>query len=201
MLFKPIDTEKLLNNNWTEYKLKNKIKNEILSFTDYSKSDYESMDKINNIVCICPGEKKQNNKIKIDDDNIVFCNNCDINLSTLVNLVTPNTGAVKLLFKFKLILPSEFKFDFYIEYPFISKVFKKYITTKTEFGYTIYSNVEIILYIDLLMLRQYKLPFEIVKDTKLMYLHVFPLLPINKNHINTYILYNTELFNQDNKYL
>ena len=202
MLFKPIDIDSLLNHTTSPSdSSQNIIGHSAVQSNDYSKTDFADIDKTNNIICVCPDKTKQTNQIGIDNNNIVFRNNCNINLSTLINLVTPNSGAFKLLFNFKLIVPSEFTFDFNIQYPFISRVFKKYTSTPTDFGYTIYSNIDIVLYIDLVLLRQYKLPFEIIKHTNLLYLHIFPLTPIAKTYNDIYLLHNTELFKHDIKYL
>jgi len=199
MLFKPINVDKLLNDNIKT--IPNIAKHSVIQSDDYSKTDFSIIDKTNNIICICPDKSNQNNLINVDNNNIVFCNNCNINLSTLMNLVTPNSGVFKLLFNFKLITPSNFNFNFHIQYPFISRIFKKYTTDITDFGYTIYSDINIILYIDLVLLRQYKLPFEILKHTKLFYLHVFPLLPIERIYADTYLIHNTNLYKQEHKYL
>ena len=200
MLFKPIDTDKLLKENITESEVQ-KINDLIIQSDKYDLKDFEDIDKRTNIVLICPSKKEENNKINKINNNIVFFNNCNINLSTLINSINPNIGAIKLLFKFKLILPSEFNFELKKEYPFISRIFTKYNQVSTEFGYIIYSDFEIIMYIDFLLLRQYKLPFEIDKNTKLMKLHIFSNLPIPKFIENTYIFHNSSLYNQEDIYL
>jgi|GEM_PF-6809844 len=196
MLFKPINTQELLEK--TNYQNSNNINVDIgpLIITDYESEKIKKIDRCNNIIIICPDSAEENNKIIRKNEQIIFSNNCDINLSTLINTITPNMGAVKLLFKFKLSIPSKFNFELKKIYPFISNIFVKY--SKKDYSalqeYSIYSDFEIIIYIDFLLLRQYKKAFKISKNTDLMYLHVFPNFPINQSIHHIYTFSNSVLY-------